>query len=1051
MLNTDAAPCAFVSGQRFLQGCLSALSETSNSTSDVTRGRLLKSRQDGIQTGKLLVAALGLGGSVGIIGAMSRKNSLCGRFCRRRRSARRALELPLKRVTIQDCGVAQRVSSLSVTSACQDSADDVAEFAKAGVHTLITPVSRSSNVPELPVTPFSIRHRLGSSSCPQLPLLEPEAESMSRKKHGRLGASRSSSCSSTPRIVREHSASKRQFAASEQEDLQSSPSSATSHLSPERRGRLWQVPEDHILESIFDQVDITGSGTLDRAGLGQALELVEQRCAFPAACLGLGRQLSSTTSKDDSVSRADRLFTLLATGDQQTTLVVSKHAFIAGLQDLVEVANCLQGLSARQFLEVLLLAFERFDENSDGLLSSSEFSAALNSLGLEFAPRAQQKLHALLDVDGDGFIEHATANASELERWVNAFRTSVEFQVQHRAQKIMPLVESLHAAATANITKSRTMNDLGTCEPEGSCQRSHDAQRQSQQTEELPKYTAKPRIIEEAWHGPQEFLKSTMSALVERAEAVADAVECSLDLAGTILALQGVARELEGAATWDDVNLGDLSPFLAFLGVTALHMMREFNQSQPAKDLTADEAMLYVQSFQEFGFSITEFRQLLTAGFSWLDIPQGDALDASSYLLVILRGSVTSSVKAQAKTAVKFGPGSVFANELPAGRAGPQRQDSLMAAEMLRCASWNQAALQEFLDANPRTKERMFSFMTKSRCAQHARNAFRVADSTCSGSLEADGLKAALRLYLQYHGHELQLQQSEKVVQRFAETMLSRDSNMINKDKFVSTLQELALGLVAVNGLTVQQAHAAAIHALEHFGQKGNPSSRHFAAAFDQLQLNMPKRSAEAMHIALEHGFNEKLVAAAQTSARVEVTQGSTREAGFEIPDACRVADAFKAAMQRQWRRKGFDDLGSAIHGVMTGTAGSDAPRVAAGDESVCDDSYQRKQDAPHDGMCSVHDLFKEPELLQESVEKTMDVTAFLTASFSLSLELCGQQSWSEFNASEVVPLLLFVGVSGAYMARDLAGHRHLQGSLQAGSPSTSEGPASDVVPGYFS
>lgn len=596
----------------------------------------------------------------------------------------------------------------------------------------------------------------------------------------------------------------------------------------------------------------------------------------------------------------------------------------------------------------------------------------------------------------------------------------------------MPLVESLHAAATANITKSRTTNDLGACEPERSCQLSHDAQPQSQQTEELPKYTAKPDFIEEAWHGPQEFLKSTMSALVERAEAVADAVECSLDLAGLILALQGVARELEGAATWDDVNLGDLSPFLAFLGVTALHMMREFSQSQPAKDLTADEAMLYVQSFQDLGFSITEFRQLLTAGFSWLDVPQGTAVDASSCLLVVLRGSVRCSVKAQAKTAVKFGPGSVFAEELPFGSAGTQRQESFIAAETLRCASWNQAALQEFLDANPRIKKRMSSFTTNSRCAQHAKNAFSVADSTCSGSLEPDELKAALRLYLQYHGNELQLKQSEKVVQRLAETMLSRDASMIDKDTFVSTLQELASGLAAVNGLTVQQAHAAAVHALEHFGQKGTPSPQHLAAAFDELHLDMPKRSAEAMHISLEHGFNEKLVAAAETSAEVgfyeKVTQDSTREAGFEIPDACRVADAFKAAMQEQWRRKGFGGLGSAIQGVMTGTAGSDAPRVAAAGESVRDDSYQTKQDAPHDGMSSVRGLFKEPELLQESVEKTMDVTAFLTASYTLSLELCGQQSWSDFNASEVVPLLLFVGVSGAYMARDLACHQHLRG-----------------------
>eukprot|EP00930_Biecheleria_cincta_P097623 TRINITY_DN89327_c0_g1_i1.p1 TRINITY_DN89327_c0_g1~~TRINITY_DN89327_c0_g1_i1.p1 ORF type:complete len:1106 (-),score=246.44 TRINITY_DN89327_c0_g1_i1:147-3464(-) len=1086
---------AFVFGKGALKKDIAASSGTENSSTglDSLEAGISTSTADDSGAVKLLLAALGLGCSGNLAGSMNRRGSLCGRFCRRKKrndSKVRALKI---RVQMEGRCVERSASLPELPAGCVDMDYDAFP---GGNMLALTPVNRDCMIPQIPSTPLSARHRWGAASCPTLSFYDtPDNESPMSKpgnevlkiKPSTLQHLQASSSDPTP-------SSRRSSADAANEILSpTSPTSPTSPSSPEHL-QQWHVPQEEMLEFIFNEIDISGSGYLDREGLGQALQLAEQRCAFPATYLGLQQQVPSVISTDssavdvasndvsaDSVAsgRADRLFTLLATRHGQA-LVVKKKSFIAGMQDLCEVANCLRGLSAKQFLEVLLLAFERFDENADGLLSAEEFAAALTSLGLESSPRAQQMLHALLDTDGDGFIEHAAADTTELERWVKAFKTSMEIQVQRRAQKIMPLVESLQEAVAAKKSKESSESDEAKEQAPITDGLGAHFRHMHRVEEHQPqgKFVVGGNLVQQAWEASHKFIENTSAALFERAEAVADAVECSLDVTGTVLALQGLARGLEGATAWEAVNLGDLAPFLAFLGVTGLHVTREFNRSEPAKDLSADEAMLYVQSFQGLGFSVSEFRELLKAGFSWVDAPKGSLVDVSSHLLVVLRGSCqlqkagASSVKpglvkAKAKTGVQFGLGAVFVNGVPVGSTGPWQQGTLKAGAPLRCAAWDQAALEEYLDIHPEAKQRMAALVTQTKTVQHAKSAFHAADGDCSGFLDASSLRAALRIFIKRNEQELQLKPTEKVVQYLSDLLFATETGTgtVSKERFVSQLQELATGLTAVHALTVQQVHEITLHAIQYLGheEQQKPLPEEFAAAFQKLQLDMPKGSANAMHLALEHGCKhqkpmvqrrQKLPAqrpghragrGSKESTKLRAAAAASGEGPEELPDACRLVEAFKAAMQEQWRRKGLDRLGSSLQGLLDGGSAGIHPGCQEVGQA---DSIQSKLNALSKGIRSMHAVTKDPELLQDGVETSLDIVAFLTASSRLSLELCGQSSWSDLDASTVVPLLLFAALSGVYMVRDLSGTKHSEGTLQPGKPPMSEDSASHVTLG---
>jgi len=985
---------------------------------------------------------LGAGATAGLAGALNHRGTLCGRCCRSRRRALGVAQAPavltekkapwiltkpkvsvvlpkdalknrsdkvLKRYTapsvvgMYDVGAAKRHCTIDIGNEEEDSDNEEPDSGSELVSPSGLPITLA------PRTPMSVRCRRLSSSCPDLASLDTDLPNraitrscplLSRRGKKRLSLSFSESSSSG------------------QVSSPVSPASPKTPLSPEKR--KYVVPEDSVLESIFDSVDTNREGALTKDGVGKALELAEKHCAFPTACLGLRSPSAAgqVDSAEEVAVRAERFFSMMSESSRvdaakETEARIDRRTFVNSMKELAEIANGLDGLSAKQFMEVLLLAFERFDENGDGRLSPEEFAAALTALGLELSPSSQGRLHALLDTDGDGYIEHEAANVSQLERFMKAFQASMQYQIDTKAQKIMPLVESLQPAAqaAAEVAAAAAATVTGASDSDSTEASASDNVKEEVAKEIVPKTQG----LEEMSKAFQDFCQKTSSALVERAEAVADAVECGLDMTGVALALQGVTRELGSVDCWEQVNIGDLSPFLVFLCVSGLHMAREVNRSHPEKDLAADEALLYVQSFQAHGFSVAEFRELLEAGFSWCDAKKGSVLEDSEQLRILIRGTgqavkgwITTdeqqpSLTTKEKSIKRVGPGTVLGGEGILADGPTSLQIRFQARSACRYAAWDAAQLKEHLDRHPGIKRRMQSLL-ESRSSPRRKvsgketqvdeaesddmvkfSPEKVFDDVAKGgdTLELKGLQAALRIFLQRHHKELQLQATDEVVSQMSKTLLA-DGTGVSRDDFTVKLQALAAALASQpRGLSVKQVQQLATSALEY------------------LKAREPGNTCES------------------------------ERAAMELPDLGRLARAFQSAMEEQCRRKGLDRVGSALQALASGVMASVLPEVeaaaAAGEAASCspvtalEETAQMPLKVVQDGFGCINDIMNQPEMVQELLQSSLDAAALLTASSRLALELCGLESWSDFDASTVVPLLVFVGLSAVYTARDLA------------------------------
>ncbi|CAE8599812.1 unnamed protein product, partial [Polarella glacialis] len=76
---------------------------------------------------------------------------------------------------------------------------------------------------------------------------------------------------------------------------------------------------------------------------------------------------------------------------------VGRHEFAVGVRDLIRVLHRVRPqLSLAQLRLVLATAFDRFDVNGDGLISASEFAAAVESFDVHLLPEEISVLHRFL-------------------------------------------------------------------------------------------------------------------------------------------------------------------------------------------------------------------------------------------------------------------------------------------------------------------------------------------------------------------------------------------------------------------------------------------------------------------------------------------------------------------------------------------------------------------------------------------------------------------------------------------------------------------------------
>jgi len=376
------------------------------------------------------------------------------------------------------------------------------------------------------------------------------------------------------------------------------------------------VSESQAFEAAFDMADTDGNGAISVAELEDILHQLH----------GQDRLSLMPTAE-----MAQRMISTLSGNNSGT---VSRTDFVEGMVQLEEAQKALDGLSINQLKDILQMALERFDENSDGKISPTEFGAALSMLGFDMSVAAVGRLHALLDADGDGFIGDLSTPDIGIGRMVGAFQAAMQEQYKRK-------VES-KVSSIADTFERR---------------------------------------------GPQTQMNGS---LANSAKDMEDLLDAGLDATAFCTAAAGIYREVSGLENWVDLDMTKLGPFLVFLGLSGVYMARELS-TQEVTDMTEDEALLYARDFRSNGFSLGEFRRLLRHGAQWKNVPVGQQLNIEGQLAFIVRGAV--QVNGVMRNRGPLGESGF----LRPGEAGAIQAEMFTDTEV-RLVTWDLDELQKYLE-----------------------------------------------------------------------------------------------------------------------------------------------------------------------------------------------------------------------------------------------------------------------------------------------------------------------------------------------------------------
>jgi len=223
-------------------------------------------------------------------------------------------------------------------------------------------------------------------------------------------------------------------------------------------------------------------------------------------------------------------------------------------------------------------------------------------------------LHRYLDENKDGFIDVTEWAGTKDVHWISALHVAVSAQAQQRG---IPRLLFF-------------------------------AQR-------LGEVMATPTALEEK-------VSKMTKVMWDGADDMNEIFGTTTDLAGVGAALYGIVQELEGVATWDDVDPADLAPFVVFLGLSSYRYFQHLAEGQ-VSDLPEHEAILYAKVF-EADFTVREFQKLLTIGGArWEKVPAGTTIDeragdsdsGEQVLRMVARGSCQVESKFSMNTHVGIG------------------------------------------------------------------------------------------------------------------------------------------------------------------------------------------------------------------------------------------------------------------------------------------------------------------------------------------------------------------------------------------------------------
>lgn len=333
-------------------------------------------------------------------------------------------------------------------------------------------------------------------------------------------------------------------------------------------------------DEVFNMLDLDDDGFITREELRMSMDSVDYIFSR------LGFQVSD--------GEFDRVFRYL---DRDGNGVTTRDEFTSRLrviedwnQNLAENNMTLANLSF-----VLVRAHNQIDENGDGQISQDEFWSAVQRLSLPLDRSQSNALHSYLDRDGDGLVD--------VDEWQ---ASSKELQVMAAFRDIM----------------------------------STQAEKKG-----LTKFAYFSRQMQLVLQGPEEpvaKIKACLDIAWDGIESLGDVASVGLDVSGYLVAMIGISQQISGIEAGEVDNL-DLAPFVLFLGVSAVQLMRKFVEDS-AKDLADREALLYTKAFETTEISLSDFRKLMRHGAPrWETFPKGSVLmrpeEPDSPLRVVMQGS----------------------------------------------------------------------------------------------------------------------------------------------------------------------------------------------------------------------------------------------------------------------------------------------------------------------------------------------------------------------------------------------------------------------------
>lgn len=403
------------------------------------------------------------------------------------------------------------------------------------------------------------------------------------------------------------------------------------------RSRSRQVPSYLDLEEIYDSMVPQGNS-----------------CITPALLKDVVKVLNQRYSVDFQESDAERLHRMMKADNDSVTRV----QFIETTFSLLRaVKSAKVPLSFSQLRLIMGTAFERFDINADGDLSLEEFSAALLSFDINIPEKQTKILLQFLSqnsgkamvLNKEDFAMKGASSSSEeqlLEAVVNAKEKVADFTGWRSAVEIKDKVVSI-------------------CLGEGDLGQKMNRLRETLKAEQVADST--------------ELALSIASFAMVLLNTPAHAAVVAPDLGNQVL--RSVAESLP-SATSVLLQSGQMGPILLAALLAASKAMRK----QGTISLGGNEALLYVQSFQQKGCSLSFFHKLIACSeYRWGSAKPGDYLLLNSIepeLKILLHG------KGQRK-GMEVGPGAVLMKH--------SEDDKVQIEESVTYIAWNVRKLTELI------------------------------------------------------------------------------------------------------------------------------------------------------------------------------------------------------------------------------------------------------------------------------------------------------------------------------------------------------------------